>query len=81
MKRTQVQLDELTSRLLQTRAFERGISMAAFIRDVLHEHLKMKPTRAASLNQFRFIGSGRSCGSELEPLSERHDEVLAEDFI
>ena len=80
MRRTQVQLDEAMYQVLRTRAFERGISMAALIRELLREHLGGGTTAPRRLNDFRFIGSGGSSESGLEPISERHDEALAEDF-
>ena len=33
------------------------------------------------VKDFTFIGSGRSKPSDPRPLSERHDEALAEDFL
>lgn len=80
MKRTEVQLDEATYQLLRMRAFERGISIAAFIREALKEHLGAGPTRRRHLEDFKFIASGQSAKSGLEPISERHDEALLEDF-
>ncbi len=80
MKRTQVQLDEPTYQELRTRAFERGISISAFIREVLHDRFEIKAPRLRRFEDFKFIGSGRAKKSGLEPISERHDEALAEDF-
>lgn len=80
MKRTQLQLDEPTYESLRRRAFQRGISMAALIRELLQEKLGTTPSRRLSLEDFPFIGSGRSEPGNLDPISERHDEALAEDF-
>jgi predicted HicB family RNase H-like nuclease len=44
MKRTQVQLDEAVYRHLQRKASERGISLAALIREALRQHLMADPT-------------------------------------
>jgi hypothetical protein len=79
MKRTQIQLDEATYELLRQKAFERGVSMSALLREVLGEQLgsSRAPRR---LEEFRFIGSGRSKQGHLAPVSERHDEALAEDM-
>ena len=80
MKRTQIQLDEPTYDVLRSQAFRRGISMAALIRELLHKQLGLSSTRARRLDDLQFIGSGRSAESELDPISEKHDEALAEDF-
>ncbi|MBI4312781.1 MAG: CopG family transcriptional regulator [Chloroflexi bacterium] len=79
MKRTQVQLDEPTYELLRTRAFQRGISMSALLREVLRQHLaaSQAPLR---LEDFTFIGSGESQQGDLSPVSERHDEALDEAY-
>lgn len=80
MKRTQVQLDEATYQLLRNKAFQRGISQAALIREVLQEYLGASPVRPRRLEDFTFIGSGRSRKSKFDPISERHDGALAEDL-
>lgn len=77
VRRTQVQLDEPTYQLLRKRAFERGISMAALLREVLKEHLAPQPSYPR-FEDFTFIGSGSSDDGDLKPVSERHDEALAE---
>lgn len=79
MKRTQVQLDDATYEALRRKAFERGISMSALLRELLREGLNVTP-RPHRLESFRFIGSGESRQGRLAPVSERHDEALAEDF-
>ncbi len=81
MKRTQLQLDEPTYQILRTKAFEEGVSMAAMIRDILHQHFGLSPRPAPRFEDFTFIGSGSSAPSHLDPISERHDEALAEDFL
>lgn len=80
MKRTQVQLDEAMYRHLQRKASERGISLAALIREALREHLMADPTWPKRPEDFKFIGSGRSAKSRFDPISERHDEALGEDL-
>ncbi len=79
MRRTQVQLDEATYRALKQKAFERGVSMSALLRELLREQLHPAPA-PRRLEGFRFIGSGQSEQGGLAPVSERHDEALAEDF-
>ena len=39
MRRTQVQLDEVTYQALKREAFERGVSMSALLRELLREQL------------------------------------------
>lgn len=78
MKRTQVQLDDVTYQLLRRKAFQRGISQAALIREVLQKYLGASPVRPRRLEDFTFIGSGYSKESKFDPISERHDEALAE---
>ena len=80
MKRTQLQLDEATYQLLRRRAFERGVSMAALIRQAIRDHLKAGARHSTRLEDFEFIGVGCSGKAGMEPISERHDEALAEDF-
>lgn len=79
MKRTQVQLDDATYQALKRKAFERGVSMSSFLRELLRAEFNPAPA-PRRLESFRFIGSGRSTQSGLAPVSERHDEALAEDF-
>jgi hypothetical protein len=79
MKRTQIQLDEATYQVLKQKAFERGISMSALLRELLREKFAPAST-PRRLESFRFIGSGSSDQGRMAPVSERHDEALAEDF-
>ena len=81
MKRTQVQLEEDTYQLLRHKAFQRGISMSALLREMLREHLEAEPKqKRKSLADFGFIAAGQSKQGEYSPVSERHDEALAEEF-
>ena len=79
MRRTQVQLDENTYEELRRQAHERGISMSALLRELLRERLGARHP-ARRLEDFTFIGSGRSKQGALAPVSERHDEALAEAY-
>jgi plasmid stability protein len=78
VKRTQIQLDEVTYAALRRRAFEEHRSLASVVRDVLATALgvgpRPVPRRAAD---FRFVGAGRSRQGALAPVSTRHDEALA----
>jgi plasmid stability protein len=79
MKRTQIQLDERTYAALRRRAYERGCSISALARELLTEALGTRPAKKRlSLKDFSFVGAGRSEQGELAPVSERHDEALAQ---
>lgn len=82
MKRTQIQLDERTYEALRRRAFEKGCSISALIRELLAHALgpgraKKRPT----IKDFTFIGAGRSEQDRFSPVSERHDDALEEALI
>ena len=94
MRRAHIRLDEATYALARQRASAEGISFAAFVRRAVEQQLAPKgqslPDRRQLASQsmklprvedFTFIGSGRSKPSDPRPLSERHDEALAEDFL
>jgi plasmid stability protein len=79
MKRTQIQLDDGTYQRLRQRAYEQGCSMSAVVRDVLAEALGTPRTRRPkSIRDFTFVGSGATRQGRLSPVSDRHDEALAE---
>ena len=79
MKRTQIQLDERTYETLRRRAFERGCSVSAYVREVLAYTLgTAKSKQKRSIANFKFIGAASSRQGQLAPVSERHDEALAE---
>jgi plasmid stability protein len=79
MKRTQIQLDERTHETLRRRAFQKGCSMSALVRELLAHSLKTgKAKTRPSIEDFAFIGVGRSRQGRLSPVSERHDEALKE---
>ena len=80
MRRTQIQLDEHLYELTRQRAFAEGTSMAAVVREAVAQYLAAPAKRPDSLESFSFIGSGRSQPGGPQPLSERHDDALAEDF-
>jgi hypothetical protein len=82
MKRTQVQIDEETHAALRRAAYEQGRSMSSLVRDTLSQAFgstrKGPPRRR---KHFSFVGSGSSRQRKLSPVSERHDEALAEAFL
>lgn len=53
--------------------------MSALLRELVREGLNIAPL-SRRIENFRFIGSGQSKQGRLAPVSERHDEALAEDF-
>ncbi len=79
MRRTQIQLDEPTYEALRRRAFEEKRSLSAIIRRLLAEALEgERPRRRGSLKKFASVGAGHSRQGRLSPVSERHDEALAD---
>ena len=80
MKRTQVQLDEATYELTRQKAFAEGRSVSAVIREAVGQYLASPASRGLTMSDFSFIESGRSGPGDPRPLSERHDDALAEDF-
>lgn len=84
MRRTQVQFDESTYRTLKDEAHRRGVSMSAVLRDMVRVHLSADRPRRLRVEDFTFIGSGRSGqrpGDPRYPISEHHDEAVVEDLI
>ena len=82
MKRTQIQLDERTYEALRRRAFKKGCSVSALIRELLaHAMGAGRAKRRATLKDFTFIGAGRSGQDRISPVSEHHDEALAEALL
>jgi len=81
MKRAQIQMDEEVYELLRNRAFKEKKSIAGVIREIVRKDISQSDRhRSSSAKDFRFIGAGRSKQGPLKPVSERHDEALAEVF-
>ena len=80
MARIQIQLDETTYALANQRAYTENKSLDAIVRDALDQFLTTSHKQPSRLEDFTFIGSGQSNTGTLHPLSEKHDEALAEDF-
>lgn len=81
MKRTLIQFDEDTYNTLRNRAFEQKRSISSVARELIAKGLRSpKPKKRTRVDQFSFIGSGRSNQGKLAPVSERHDEALAESY-
>ncbi len=85
MRRAQIQLDQAMHATLRRLAYERGTSISSIIRDTLTESLGKpsgKRRRAPrSVEEFPFVGAGRSDQKKHAPVSERHDEALAETLV
>jgi hypothetical protein len=80
MKRALVQFDLETYRQLRQRAYRQERSIAAVVREMVTRGLegdagRAKPTR---IGQFSSVRAGRSKQGRLSPVSEKHDEALAE---
>ena len=80
MIRTQIQLDETTHTLAKQRAYAENKSLAAVVREALTQYLAPTSRSTSGPEGFNFIASGRSKPGDPSPLSELHDEALAEDF-
>jgi hypothetical protein len=81
MKRTQIQLDEELYELIRHRAFKEKKSIAGVIREIVKGDVSESDHHpSSSVNDFAFIGTGRSKQGRLRPVSERHDEALEEAF-
>ena len=77
MRRTQIQVDEEMHERLREEAHARRTSMAAVVRDILRHHLGLEHS-GSDAPTFSFVGAGRSEQGDLAPVSERHDEALAQ---
>ena len=83
MRRTQVLLDEVTYQAVKREALARDISMSELLRQVLRQQLGPKLKGRRHVRDLGFVSLGRSSqrpGDRLYPISEHHDEALAEDF-
>lgn len=81
MRRAQIQLEEEVYELLRHRAFKEKKSIAGVIREIIKRDISQPDRhRTPLVKNFVFIGSGRSKQGLLKPVSERHDEALAEVF-
>ena len=82
MKRTQIQLDEETYSTVKRLAYESGRSFSSVIRETLDRSLGVSAgKRRTKSRQFSFVGAGRSVQHRRVPVSERHDEALAEALL
>ena len=78
MHRTLVQLDDPLYKELRQKAFERGISLAGLVRELLSKALGRVKRKKMRIDQFKFIGSGHS---REKLIAEDHNKYLGEDFL
>jgi hypothetical protein len=79
LKRTQIQFDEKAYQAIRRRSYESGCSLSAIVRDQVERGLSSpKGKKRLSLKDLPFVGCARSKQGRLSPVSERHDEALAE---
>jgi len=81
MIRTQIQLDESTWERLRQIAFQRKSSIAAVVREMIKAQVSPKRKTKLRMEDFTFIGSGRSRGKGAGTISERHDEEFADSIL
>jgi plasmid stability protein len=82
MKRALIQFDEDTYRQLRQQAFGQERSVSALVREFVAQGLtgRARGTRPARVAAFHSVRAGRSKPGRLSPVSEHHDEALAEAF-
>lgn len=81
VKRIQIQFDDATYAALRRRAYEEHRSISSVVREELGKALLPKPRRRLTLRDFKFVGVGKTKQGELSPVSERHDDALAEAIL
>jgi hypothetical protein len=77
MIRTQIQLTEEQARELKRIAAERGISLAALIREAIESTIAVDPGPARRQRALAVVGR---FGSGRKDVGAEHDRYLAEDF-
>jgi len=78
MIRVQVQLTEQQAAKVRRLADDRGVSVAALVRDAVDELTETSEQEARWERALATVGKYRS---GLGDVSERHDDYLAEDFL
>ena len=74
-----VQLSDGTYDALRRRAYEPGKSMSAIVRETLTGALDAaRRGQQRTLGDFALVGAGHSRQGTRAPVSERHEEALAE---
>ncbi len=78
MIRTQIQLTEHQAREIKRWAEDRGVSMAAIIREAVDRHLRDRSAPSWDEVIERAIAAVGSCASGSGDVADRHDEYFAE---
>lgn len=78
MVRTRIRLDETIYRLARQRAFVEGIPFASLVHNALELYLMRESRKPLTIEDLGFAGIGSSQQGDSSPVSERHDEALAE---
>ena len=81
MIRTQIQLEESTWERLREIAFQRKTSVAAVIREMIKVRVRPAQKTNLRMEDFTFIGSGRSAGKGSGTIAKRHDEEFADGIL
>ena len=80
MVRTRIRLDETIYRLAQQKAFSEGIPFASLVHNALELYLMRESRKPLTIEDLGFAGIGCTQQGDSSPVSERHDEALAEAF-
>lgn len=80
MVRTRIRLDETIYRLARQRAFVEGIPFTSLVHNALERYLMRESRKPLTIEDLGFAGIGSSQQGDSSPVSERHDEALAEVF-
>jgi predicted CopG family antitoxin len=79
MKRTLIQFDEDMYDKLRQRAFDKKQSISSVVREFVEKGLQQTKRRQFNRSaDFQSVAAGSSQQGRLAPVSERHDEALAE---
>jgi post-segregation antitoxin (ccd killing protein) len=79
--RTQIQLTESQAREVKRWADERGVSMAAVIREAIDAHLRDRNAPSWDEIVERAIAAVGCCASGLGDVADRHDEYFADSAL
>lgn len=80
MIRTQISFDEKQYAELLARARERGVSMAAFVRDAVDDKLRAEGAERDRIKRRALTVIGIAHGGRGEKVSEDHDRYLDEAY-
>lgn len=83
MKRTLVQFDHATYQKLRRQAFTQERSISSLVREMVTQGLEGAAAgrkKRARVSDFASVRAGRSRQGRLSPVSQKHDEALADAF-